>query len=70
MLENANGDVPEPKRFQEILHFDSEPDACVSLLVYFDENCRGDPLRILTFPTWSEKGSPCCECYRLQEGLI
>jgi hypothetical protein len=37
-----------------------EPSACVSILVYKDPDCRGDPLRAITFPTWSAKpGSPC-----------
>jgi hypothetical protein len=37
-----------------------EPSACVSLLVYKDHECSGDPLRAITFPTWSTRpGSPC-----------
>jgi hypothetical protein len=37
-----------------------EPSACVSLLVYKDPDCSGDPLRAITFPTWSTRpGSPC-----------
>lgn len=35
-------------------------DACVSLYVYEDKKCSGEPLREMTFPTWSEPGSPCC----------
>jgi len=36
-----------------------QPSACVSLLVYEDFDCSGEPLRSLTFPTWTEMGSPC-----------
>jgi len=35
------------------------PDACVSLYVYKDTHCTGKPVRALSFPTWSQKGSPC-----------
>lgn len=36
-------------------------DACVSLFVYGDKKCSGEPLRVLTFPTMSKPGSPCCK---------
>jgi hypothetical protein len=37
------------------------PDACVTICVYNDLECNGAPLREMTFPTWSEPGSPCCK---------
>lgn len=37
------------------------PDACVSLYVYKDTHCTGKPVRALSFPTWSNKGSRCCK---------
>lgn len=39
----------------------SEYDSCVSLYVYEDKLCSGEPTREMTFPTWSEPGSPCCK---------
>jgi hypothetical protein len=37
------------------------PSACASLLVYKDKKCHGDPIRSLTFPTWTHPGSLCCK---------
>lgn len=37
------------------------PDACVTVFVYDDEKCTGEPKREMTFPTWSKPGSPCCK---------
>ena len=42
-------------------HETAGPDACVSLLVYKEETCDGPPMRSLTFPTYTEAGSPCCK---------
>ena len=42
----------------------AKPTACVSLLVYKDEQCNGAPVRSLTFPTFIEPG-PCCKSINL-----
>jgi len=34
-------------------------DACVSLLVYKDQSCKGVPIRSLTFPTSTKTTGPC-----------
>lgn len=44
--------APKPKPVAE---------SCVSLWVYKDEKCQGDPVRAIRFPTWSKEGSPCCK---------
>jgi hypothetical protein len=36
-----------------------EPSACVSLFVYQNSKCSGEPLHALSFPTWTGPGSPC-----------
>jgi hypothetical protein len=36
-----------------------QPDSCVSLYVYDDHKCTGKPTRTMTFPTYSQPGSPC-----------
>ena len=41
---------------------EDEPGACVSLFVYDNQHCAGQPVQELTFPTWSRPGSPCCKC--------
>lgn len=38
---------------------EEDPSACVSLLLYGDPKCHGDPVRSITFPTWTKPGSPC-----------
>lgn len=41
--------------------------ACVSLLVYRESECSGDPVGRLTVPTWTEAGSPCCKYSTVDE---
>ena len=41
-----------------------ELNACVTLLVYDDDTCSGEPKRPLMFPTFSEPGSACCKLLR------
>lgn len=36
-----------------------QPNACVGLYVYNDRTCSGEPIRVLSFPTWAHPGSPC-----------
>jgi hypothetical protein len=37
-----------------------EPDACVTLEVFAsNEDCEGDPVRLVSYPTWSFPDSPC-----------
>ncbi|CAB9523152.1 expressed unknown protein [Seminavis robusta] len=39
---------------------ENDADACVSLLFYNSADCQGEPVRSMTFPTWSAKpGGPC-----------
>ena len=38
---------------------DKKPNACVSLLVHPDSRCKEDPVKTISFPTWTEPGSPC-----------
>ena len=38
-----------------------DADACVTLSVFGNKKCAGRPIRELTFPTWSQPGSPCCK---------
>lgn len=44
---------------QNLVDNDDKPDACVSLFVHPDTRCREDPLKIVTFPTWTKPGSAC-----------
>lgn len=37
------------------------PKACVTLSVYRDGGCSGDPVRKMSFSTWRKAGSPCCK---------
>ena len=39
----------------------NSPKTCVTLLVYRDDECTGDPVRKISFRTWNEAGSPCCK---------
>lgn len=36
-----------------------QPDACVTLQIYRDDTCVGNPVREMAFPTWTQPGSPC-----------
>lgn len=36
-------------------------DACVTLLVFNDDQCTGKPLHKMTFPTSTKPGSVCCK---------
>lgn len=38
---------------------DDEPKACVSLLVHPDTRCKEDPIKTISFRTWTKPGSPC-----------
>ena len=40
---------------------DVKPTGCVSLFVYADKKCHGEPVRTMSFPTWTKPGSPCCK---------
>jgi hypothetical protein len=41
------------------------PSACVTLFVYKNSNCKGPPVRELSFPTWTAPGSPCVHDARI-----
>jgi hypothetical protein len=53
--------IPAPLPTKDISDDDYQnaPDACVSLFVYQNGHCSGQPLRVMSFPTWTERGSPC-----------
>jgi hypothetical protein len=40
---------------------DGKPNFCVSLDIYKDMRCNGEPVRILKVPTYAKKGSDCCK---------
>lgn len=46
---------------------DNNFDSCVSLYVYENTKCSGEPIREMTFSTWSQPGSPCC---KLSETIV
>lgn len=54
--------VPIPPAQEDVT---SDYDSCVSLLVYADNDCSGNPIKAATFSTWSKKGSPCCESIKV-----
>ena len=49
----------EVETIEKDLQLDSDFDACVSLLIYSDNECQSDPVKVVTFSTWSKRGSPC-----------
>ena len=49
------------KRRRNLLTASGDADACVTLSVFGNKKCAGRPIRELTFPTWSQPGSPCCK---------
>ena len=54
------GDLPD----NDIGSAPGKPTACVSLDVYRDKKCKDGPVRTISFPTWTQSGSMCCE-YRI-----
>lgn len=38
---------------------DKDPEACASLFLYSNKKCHGDPIKSITFQTWTKPGSPC-----------
>jgi hypothetical protein len=57
--------VPSSCPRQFYCHDDDEvspaPDACVSLAVFEQDDCEGKQLHVISIPTWSSPGSPCCK---------
>jgi hypothetical protein len=64
-LQFACGDDDEERKLtdnaEDDVSVDKKSKACVSLFVYEDKKCRGEPVRSITLPTWNKPGSPCCK---------
>jgi len=39
--------------------YNDKPDACVSIYVHPDGRCNDKAIEVISFPTWTEPGSPC-----------
>jgi hypothetical protein len=53
--------VVEEQQQSPLDNEDDNFDSCVSLYVYETTRCTGEPIREMTFSTWSKPGSPCCK---------